>query len=946
MLAIPSAWRSRRRLNFYFSWLATTAVVLAFASIEWWAERTISEYSRAATTVVEVGIVLAGTLLFRPIHQRVERAVDAFFTRRRRRARSQLYRLARELPAFKDRSQLMRRVLEAIDHYLQAAGSAIYLNADNYVASASTFDARLEAVPPDDPLVIRLQSSSSPANPRALQSKAAGSIACPMMAGGTLVGFLVVSSRQGDYEPEDRQILAGLAESAGVALAYLDPSLAARSEERSERGNLPMEVASFIGRAQEVAAVGKLLETHRLVCMKGPGGIGKSRLALRAAHEHRRKWPQATTWLVDLSPAVRDEEVVYTVAKTIGVPQNAGKSELESVVRFLGSRPTLIVLDNCEHLIASAARLSFELLARCPQLAVIATSREPLAIAGEAVYTVPPLPPEQSLALFCERAAEVGANVGDAQQGVADVLAVLRHLEGVPFAIELAAARLRLMSARELAVGLTGRLQLLTAQNRMASPRQQTLRATIDWSYCLLSIDEKILFRRIAVFPYTFDTAASAAVCAAAPLSESGVVALLGLLVDKSLVQTEPGPDGQRFRFLESTRAFAGELCDPNDLQELKRRHAQYFARVAAQLSDPNAPDPDARMRQVHTDAENVYAAMEWGLAQGDLQVSVQIAQSLRLFWFHYAQLRTGREWISRILAREPDLDPEQRAAMHIGRAIVSEFSDPAGSLQDAQLAVELYRARRDAAALAQSLTVLGIAQRSLGMFDQARVSYEESMAIYERLGSERANTVAGTLAALLTDCCPEEFDFAQRLYDRCLQSARRTGRRGVEGVMLGNMAQLALLREDYASAYDCSRQGVDIARTLDAAPVLATFLTVLASAADANGHADEARASLTEALNIFQAIGDDDPEHTSAALDAAVEFLASDARYAQAAELYELTQGYRQRHRAIRAPTMQARLNRITAPLQGSQRTNTGTGKVPPAGEILARALDLLRAP
>ncbi|MDQ6930346.1 MAG: GAF domain-containing protein [Candidatus Eremiobacteraeota bacterium] len=918
---------------------------MAFASIEWWAERTISEYSRAATTAVEIGIVLVGTLAFRPIHQRVESAVDSIFTRRRRRARAQLYRLAREMPSFKDRTQLMRRVLEAIDHYLQASGSAIYLNDEKYVATASTFDSRLDAVPPDDPLVIRLQSSSSPANPRALQSKAAGSIACPMMAGGALIGFLVVASRQGEYEPEDRQILAGLAESAGVALAYIDPSLAARNDERSERGNLPAEIASFIGRAQEIAAVGKLLETHRLICMKGPGGIGKSRLALRAAHEHRRKWPQTGTWLVDLSPAVRAEEVLYTLAKTIGVPQNSAKSELESVERFLQSRPNLIVLDNCEHLVAAAARLSFELLAHCPQLRLVATSREPLSIAGEAVYTVPPLPPDQSLALFRERAAEVGANIGDAQQVVPDVLTVLRHLDGVPFAIELAAARLRLMSARELAAGLAGRLQLLTAQNRMASPRQQTLRATIDWSYCLLSSEEKLLFRRMAVFPYTFDAGAIAAICATAPLSESGAVALLGLLVDKSLVQTEPGPDGQRFRFLEATRAFAGELCDPGDLQALKQRHARYFAGVAARLADPNVPDSDARMRQVHTDAENVYAAMEWGLAEDDLQISVQIAQSLRLFWFHYAQLRTGREWISRILESEPDLDAEQRAAMHIGRAIVSEFSDPAGSLQDAQLAVDLYRTHSDAAALAQSLTVLGIAQRSLGMYEQARASYEESMAIYERLGSERANTVAGTLAALLTDCCPDEFDFAQVLYDRCLQSARRTGRRGIEGVMLGNMAQLALLREDYASAYDCSKQSVDIARTLDAAAVLATFLTVLASAARASGKVDEARACMAEALHIFGAIGDDDPEHTSAALDAAVEFLAGEAQFVQATELYQLTQAYRQRHRAIRAPTMQARLSRIIAPLQTLGPANPRAAESSPAAEVVARALDLLCA-
>ncbi len=898
------------------SWLATTVVVLIFALLEWWTEKKVSDYSRAATTAIELAIVLAATLAFRPIHQRVDRGVEAMLSRRQRRAREQLYKLTRELPSFSDSAQLMRRVLEGVDHYLHAGGSAIYLRANEYSAAASTFDSGLEPVEPDDPLVIRLRSSSTPANPRTLGSQALGSIACPMMAGGELIGFLVVASRKEDYEPEDGQILAGLAESAGIALTLLDPKLAQRSDSKAQRGNLPVEVASFIGRRDDVAAVCQLLDTHRLLCLKGPGGIGKSRLALRAAHEYRARAPQDAAWFVDLSPAARAGEVVSLIAKAIGVPQTKEQTELQNVTAFLEPRSALIVLDNCEHLIQSAAEICSQLLARCARLRLIATSRERLAISGEAVYTVPPLEPEQSLTLFRERAAEVGANLGGANNALPDVMTILGHLDGLPYAIELAAARLRLMSPHELAAGIGNRLQLISAQNRVAAPRQQTLRAMIDWSYCLLSAQEQLLFRRLAVFPYEFGLSAAAAICGAAPLCESEVVALTGALVDKSLLQTAAGPDGQRFHLLESTRAYASELCEGAGLADLKRRHAQYFADMVSPLADPNVIESDARMRQAHTDIDNIYAAMDWGLAQGDVHATVRIAASLRLFWFHYAQLRTGREWLTRILEREADLTPEERASMHIGRAIVSEFSDPVASVRSAELAVAVYRNSNEQASLAQSLTVRGIAQRSLGLYNEARASYEESMAIYERLGSERADTVAGTLAALLTDCCPDEFELAQRLYARCLLSVRRIGKRGVEGVMLGNLAQLALLQGDNESAYALSRQSVDMTRALGAIPVVATFLPVFASAAHATGHRDEAHAALCEALSLFAEIGDDDPEHMSAALDAAIEYLTIERQYTRAAEIYRTAQAYRRRHNVARVPTTQARFDAIVAPL------------------------------
>ena len=900
----PSRSKTRHRVSTYINWLVATAVVLVFALAEWWTEKSVSYYSRAETTAIEIAIVLIGTLAFRPIHERVDRFIENALTRRERRARAQIYKLARELPSFSDAAQLMRRVVEGVDHYMHGDGCAIYLRESDYVPAASTFDSRIEPVGVSDPLVIRLRSSSLPADPRLLDSSAPGSIACPMMAGGELVGFLVIASKK-DYAPEERQILSGLAEAAGIALAFLTPSLA-MPKEKAERGNLPMEVASFVGRQDDVSALGQLISSHRLVCVKGPGGIGKSRLALRAAHEYRAHAPRNAAWFVDFSGTARADNLAGTIARSIGISQSPGKTESENVVAFFETRSALVILDNCEHLIDPMAELCSSLLAACANLRFLATSREPLAIAGEAVYTVPPLDPLQSVILFRERALEVGVRLEDSGVEERDVLEVLTHLDGLPFAIELAAARLRLMSVKELASHIGQRLQRLTTQNRMAAPRQQTLRALIDWSYRLLLRDERLLFSRLAVFPYTFDLSTAADVCDAAPLSGSEVVALLGSLIDKSLVQTEAGPDGQRFRMLESTRMFAIELCSTADLQTLRGRHARHFRDLARRLMDPNLSDYDRRMRQVRTDIENVYAAMEWGLRDGDLNASVHIAESLRLFWFHYAQLRTGRQWFTRILERSSDLDPTQLAAMHIGLAIVSEFSNPTASMASAELAVGVYRKADDLAALAQSLTVLGIAQRSLGLYDKARRSYEESLTIYEQLGSERANTVAGTLAALLTDCYPSEFALARQLYDRCLQSARRTGARGTEGVMLGNMAQLALLGDDFETAYRLSAESIGIARELGATPVLAAFLPIFASAAHRLGHSVQGCEALTEALRLFAEAGDEDPEHTGAALDAAVEFLEVERRHGEAALLYGMAQEYRAKRNTPRVPTMQ----------------------------------------
>lgn len=905
--------RTSARLRGALYALVTALLVFILAVSEWDAGRILSAASRATSLSVEIAIAVILAFVFRAIGGRLENAIENAFNARRHEARKALLALARSVPHIKDRDEVLKRIVESMDRYVTGSGCAVYLKQETYHATVSSFAFPPSDVSPDDALIEGLHGASGPVNPRTFASQAPGTMACPMMARGELVGFLVVSASIDQLEADDRQTIMALTQATGLALAVLSPELVeptARTALERQEGNLPHEFASLIGRAAELGQIAQLLERHRIVCLKGPGGIGKSRLAIRAAANARNAYPGGA-WFIDLCPISDENTLLASMASTFGITQAAGKTQIQNVIDYIGNRKMVLVIDNCEHVIAAASRVAMEILHHCPSVRILATSRERLGLHGEALYEVPTLTKAQAEDLFCERAREVASHV-DLEKHLPSVERIVSRLDGIPFAIELAAARLRVLTPEDLAKRIGNLFQTLSGGSPTALAHQQTLHAMLDWSYALLSDGEKLLFGRLGVFETTFSLDAAANICSSEELSEDDVIGMLGHLVDKSLVQVEAGPNGQRFRLLESGRAYAREAAPLETQQALCRRHADYFLGMSASaIANPTA-NYDMGLEQLKVDIENVYGAFDWLSGQSDLDDAVKLADHLTHYWFHYTQLRTGRDRLAKLLSREADMSAAQRAGVHFGYACMVLFSNPDVALKSASTAIELSRRIDDKRLLAQALAAAGNAQLSLGRYEDAESSYETSAAIYEQLGSENAVLMRVNLANLLINYREQELDRAKDLFEQALIGAQRAGKKGLEGIIRGNMAQLAHTQGRTEDAYALSRQSVEIARTLGARQQEAVWLYWLGIYATDLGRRDEAANVLHQAVTICRDIIGDDPEHLTGCLESVLMFAASDGRLLDAARIHGFIESFRRDRGLPRPPVLQSRYDDV----------------------------------
>ncbi|MCX5154186.1 winged helix-turn-helix domain-containing protein [Streptomyces sp. NBC_00291] len=431
------------------------------------------------------------------------------------------------------------------------------------------------------------------------------------------------------------------------------------------RGNLRPRLTSFVGREPDLEALHGDLSRHRLVTLIGPGGSGKTRLAEHAAADH----PEPG-WLVELARLDHPAAVPGAVLSALGLRENGlvarEKSPAEDPTTLLidhcAHRGLLLVLDNCEHVIGAAAELADRLLAHCPGIRVLATSREPLGVPGEVLRPVEPLPPDPAHRLFADRAAaaQPGFTPDDDPAAVAEICA---RLDGLPLAIELAAARLRLLTPRQIADRLDDRFRLLTGGSRTLLPRQQTLRAVVDWSWDLLTEPERAVLRRLAVFTGGCDLTAAEAVCAAPGLDVADV---LGSLVDKSLVLAEPTPDGMRYRMLETIHEYAISRAadEPAQARTTALRHAAHFLALAEEA------EPLLRsaaqlpwIRRVETELDNLRAALDLAVRDGDSDTAQRAVFALGWFWWLRNYRIEGAEWTARVLALTPTEPPEDSPA-------------------------------------------------------------------------------------------------------------------------------------------------------------------------------------------------------------------------------------------------------------------------------------------
>ncbi len=516
--------------------------------------------------------------------------------------------------------------------------------------------------------------------------------------------------------------------------------------------NLPVQLTSFIGREAELAQLGALAAEHRLVTLVGAGGCGKTRLAAQLAADVADVYPDGVWW-AELAAVTDPDLVPWAVMNALGLGDDRGLAPVERMTAYLGDQRVLVLLDNCEHVLASAAGVVDGLLRCCPQVAAVATSREPLGIAGEVVWRVPPLsvPGEstgastdaildaEGVRLFVERAVDARPSFRLDEGNAPTVAAICTRLDGLPLAIELAAARVRSLTPERILAGLADRFRLLTGGTRTAMARQQTLQASVEWSHHLLSDEERVLFRRLATFSGGFSLEAAEAIGAGGSLESWEVLGVLSGLVDKSLVAF----DGERYRLLQTIRDFANTvLLASGEANAVRDRHAAWFleAAEAASLQLEREVRSDLVVA-LEADHDNLRAALEWSVVKEDDDLTLRLVVALAFFWLVHGHFSEGLSWHRRILARSAPEASSLRCKAFWGLGHLSltcvELSRGLG-LPELEEAMKLARELGDPALLARPLADQGVFQLYL-VPDAAPATMEEAIAAARRSGDEWA---------------------------------------------------------------------------------------------------------------------------------------------------------------------------------------------------------------
>lgn len=516
-------------------------------------------------------------------------------------------------------------------------------------------------------------------------------------------------------------------------------------------GKLPAPLTSFVGRERELAAAGSLLARGvRLLTLTGPGGAGKTRLALEGARRVRGQFQAA--WFVDLAPLTDPALVPATVAAALGIQESTAEAPAAQIIATIGDVRGLLILDNCEHVLAACAALVDGLLRGCPALTVVATSREPLVLVGEQVYQIPPLPspperdggdPEEypAVQLFVERVRAAQPGFSLTKESGEAVARICRALDGLPLALELAAARARVLSPAQIADRLDQRLKLLSGGGRNAPARHQSLQTLLEWSHDLLSLPERTLFRRLAVFAGGFSLEALEYVAGDDDLDPLDILELLTSLVDKSLVVADSSGAAARYHLLETIRVFAaGQLAASGERRTSCRRHRDWFVQrlhVLQQEPEQKRLGLVVNTSSIAQDHDNFRAALTWSLdEEHDSEGALQMMMALQNFWVYHNLLREGIAWFQRGLAVTTDAPPAVRSLALSALVTMAWLAyDPAVGLPAAREALALARACGEPRALLRALRATGLAASVSDHPESGLAATSESLALVRALG-------------------------------------------------------------------------------------------------------------------------------------------------------------------------------------------------------------------
>jgi predicted ATPase/Tfp pilus assembly protein PilF len=633
--------------------------------------------------------------------------------------------------------------------------------------------------------------------------------------------------------------------------------------------NLPIQLTSFIGREQEIADIEKRLSTTRLLTLTGSGGIGKTRLALQVAVDLLEKYAEGV-WFVELAEQ-SETTLVTQVAKALRVKEQPGRSLTETVTDFLKSKSLLLVLDNCEHLVASCAQLVNDLLRTCRDLRVLATSREPLGIGGEILWRLPslthpkppPCPPLESLTqyeavrLFIERATAVKQDFTVTNQNAPAVAEICHRLDGIPLAIALAAARVRVLSAEQICQRLESRFRLLTGGSRTVLPRQQTLQAAIDWSHELLSESERILFRRLSVFVGGWTLEAAEAICAGERIEDYEVLDLLSRLVDISLVEvlTE-----ERFKFFESIWHYSQDkLRESGEIAALQRRHLDWFLKLAEQAEpELEGANQASWLDRLEVEHDNLRSALSFSqLGEERLEAGIKLAVSLGRFWYTRGYSKEGGEYLSALLLRTEELGGTVKRANALLWS--GHFARSQGEYRAAQdfyqqsLAIALELGNKDG--FAKLLHNLGNVAYDQGEYGAAQDFYQQSLTIHRELGNKRdIAMVLNGLGAVAWG--QRKYGEAQGFCQQSLMIARELGdKRGIANA-LQNLGAVAHFQGEYGAEQDYYQQSLTIHRELGNRHGIAASLNNLGNVAYDQGEYGAARDFYQQSLTIHRELG------------------------------------------------------------------------------------------